>query len=699
MNEPSSPESPVLAQPPRRAVTWRSVSLGTLFVVVVCAITPFNDYVINNGFFTGSYLPAALVLGLVLLVGGNTVANGLVPRRALSTGEMAVVAAMLLVGCAVPGQGMMRNVLPLPVAFFQLGKGLEPMWRAFSALGLPDWLWAVPDPANGRQSDVVTYFYGRLPDGEPIPWRAWLRPVAAWGAFVGCTWVALLALATLVRQQWVVNERLPFPLAQLGSMLIEPPATGRRVNRLLSDRAFWIATTGVFLLHAYVAMHRYQPAYFQDLSFTFDLSKILSEPPWVHLMGEVKRSTLYFTFVGITYFIQSRVGFSLWAIFVVEAFVGMTINQTGGDMPTGAWEDQHLGACVAFLAGTMWVGRSHWMMVARHVVGRRNTETEPVNYAGRAWVFIVAVAGMFVWLRLAGCGPLMAVAFVFIVVAAHLLVTRIVAETGLPFIRVMATIPQVITNFSPSNFTSRDVFFAGLSSYFSGVSSRESVMPHAMHGMVIAGNAEDRGSRIEDREEANAAPLRSSILHPRSSSFSFLAALGWALLIGFVVSAAASLWCYYNYALPLNKNASVMENNWGAYELPRQYVGNGIVDHATGRFPPKAHNAALHMATGATVTGVLQYCALRFSGWPFMPVAYLVSHTWYIRAAWWSIFIGWLAKVLILRFGGASLYQQLRPIFVGLIVGEALAAGFWLMVAMARVSMGLEYEVVLFAPQ
>jgi hypothetical protein len=261
----------------------------------------------------------------------------------------------------------------------------------------------------------------------------------------------------------------------------------------------------------------------------------------------------------------------------------------------------------------------------------------------------------------------------------------------------------VITNFSPSNFAARDVFFAGLSSYFSGVNSRESVLPHAMHGMVIAERAEemdeDRGSKIIDRAKLSSSSSRSSILHPRSSSLPLVAAMAWALLVGFIVSAAASLWCYYNFALPLNKDASVMENHWGAYELPRQYIGNHVVDHATGRFPPKAHSPALQMTAGAVITGVLQYGALRFSGWPFMPVAYLVSHTWYIRIAWWSILLGWLAKVLILRFGGASLYQQLRPVFVGLIVGEALAAGFWLLVAMVRVSMGLGYEVVLLAPQ
>ena len=35
-----------------------------------------------------------------------------------------------------------------------------------------------------------------------------------------------------------------------------------------------------------------------------------------------------------------------------------------------------------------------------------------------------------------------------------------------------------------------------------------------------------------------------------------------------------------------------------------------------------------------------------------------------------SIFIGWLLKILILRYGGARLFRQVTPFFLGLIVGD-----------------------------
>ena len=51
-----------------------------------------------------------------------------------------------------------------------------------------------------------------------------------------------------------------------------------------------------------------------------------------------------------------------------------------------------------------------------------------------------------------------------------------------------------------------------------------------------------------------------------------------------------------------------------------------------------------------------------------------------------------------IRFGGASMMIKARPIFIGLIVGEAGAAGFWVAVSLIRIAMGLDFEEVRFLP-
>jgi hypothetical protein len=677
-----------VAMPARRAVSWRSVGLGTLLVAVVCAITPYNDYVINNSFLTGNFFPPALVLSLLTMVGINGLVNKHKPRVALSGGEMGVVTAMLMVACAVPGQGLMRNLIPLPVSFFYLGRGDDALWRVFSNLGLPAWLWPV-DMADGKTSDVVNEFYGRTPDGQSIPWRPWIVPLIGWLSFVACFYSALLALASLLRQHWAVNERVPFPLAQLGTMLIEPPERGRAANGLLSSRSFWIFAGAVFVLQSLAALHVYHQQYFPDLSFTFDLNKTLTEEPWRYLIGEVKQSTLFFTFVGITYFIQLRVGFSLWAIFIAEAFITMWFRNAGSDVTQEMWDDQHVGACATFLVGTLWVGRKHWGLVARQAVGLDRSSAQG-DYAWRARALIVAVVGMYLWLLVVGVSVAFGLAIVAFMLACHVVIARIVAETGLPFMRVHPTMYQMTSMSSPTLLTGRDMFFTGFSSYVGPVACRESLLTHALHGTLVgAGGAEDEShARSDERARAY-----------RSAARRLMAAMAWALVVAVAVSIVSSLWCYYNYTIPLNKGEQNVVNFWGSIEMPRTYIGKQIVDHSQGRYPPRAHDAMTQVGIGVGMTAVLMFGALRYASWPLMPVAYVVSTTWYVKVAWWSILVGWAAKVLILRFGGASLYQKLKPAFVGMIIGEAVATGFWLIVAIVLVWTGHEYQVIRFLPR
>jgi hypothetical protein len=45
---------------------------------------------------------------------------------------------------------------------------------------------------------------------------------------------------------------------------------------------------------------------------------------------------------------------------------------------------------------------------------------------------------------------------------------------------------------------------------------------------------------------------------------------------------------------------------------------------------------------------------------------------------WFSIFLGWLAKTLIMRFGGAQSYRKMTPAFLGLAFGDVAMMLFWL---------------------
>jgi hypothetical protein len=45
---------------------------------------------------------------------------------------------------------------------------------------------------------------------------------------------------------------------------------------------------------------------------------------------------------------------------------------------------------------------------------------------------------------------------------------------------------------------------------------------------------------------------------------------------------------------------------------------------------------------------------------------------------WFSIFLGWLCKGLIMRFGGIDTYRKVTPAFLGLVLGDVSMMLFWL---------------------
>ena len=89
---------------------------------------------------------------------------------------------------------------------------------------------------------------------------------------------------------------------------------------------------------------------------------------------------------------------------------------------------------------------------------------------------------------------------------------------------------------------------------------------------------------------------------------------------------------------------------------------------------------------------------LRFAWWPLHPVGFLLCSSYPLHKIWLSVFIGWILKVLVVRFGGAAMVRVAKPVFIGMIMGEAAAAAFWLVVTLIRALNGLHYErVVLFS--
>ena len=84
------------------------------------------------------------------------------------------------------------------------------------------------------------------------------------------------------------------------------------------------------------------------------------------------------------------------------------------------------------------------------------------------------------------------------------------------------------------------------------------------------------------------------------------------------------------------------------------------------------------LVVGGGLSVLLVAMRQRFLWWPFHPAGYVAWLGWPIDRYWLSIFLGWLAKTVVLRFFGYKAFAQLRPAAFGLILGICFILTFWL---------------------
>ena len=662
--------------------------------MLICGLTPYNDYALNNTFLVGNNLPLGVVMLLfALAVLVNAPLSRWAPRRALSSGELTVAFAMMLVACTLPSSGLMRYFPASLVAPFWYAAGDPNLLSLLEQMNLPPWLFPTFEGAGPRQwvnDPLVATFFERWPADQRPPYLAWLVPALSWGVFLFALYGALLCMTAIVRHQWADNERLAFPLAQIQIALVEQPRPGRFFNDMFSRRSFWVAFGGVFFIHAINGLHNYVPDVPQ-IPVWYNLTDILTEPPFTYLDFKLKDAAIFFTVVGVTFFVPSYVSFSLWFFFIL--FQGRLIyhGMTSGDPWPLSLRDEHFGAVLALAATILWVGRRHWWMVIRQGLrGRRDGEPAGryLPYPLAFWGLLLCCAAMVGWLMLAGAVFIGALVVVLLLMIGFLVIARIIAETGLIHGQLYVPLNKpftLIEAYSPSLPVPLKTFYLGQMVQASHFDYREPLPVYAAHAM-----------RVSDQTIFDSRPMDQDTPDSRRTGRRIMLLMLLALLVGYGVSFYSMLRVEYSYAYTLDDQARRI-NDWGSEYSPRFHITNPTQGYVRegGQYPYDPLGAII---IGFGITIALSVLRLYVAWWPLHPVGYVLLGTFPSSHLWFSIFWGWLAKVLILRFGGAGLYQNAKPFFLGLIAGEAIAAGLWLVLGLVFSAAGLPYEPVRIMP-
>jgi hypothetical protein len=691
-------------------VTPRAVVLGLTLATALSATSAYSDFVVATTPLNGSLFPLGVVSAFFVFA---IVINGplwrLRPGWAFRSSELAVALSIVLVACSVASVGLMRYLPAALTAPYALAADDPEAIAALRRADLPTWATplgdAARDPTSSATNDVVRGFVGRLvvdPDTfasrlSAVPWRAWSAPAIGWGLFFVSFFMASLALVVVFRRQWAANERLPFPLAEVYVALLEQPRPGSWLNETLRAPSFWWAAGAVFCVHAMNVLKQMYPSVSPGFPILWRLHALFADPPLSYMEWFAKQNTIYFTVIGMTYFVRSDVAFSLWGFFWITQACRIVMGFGGQEITSGMQADQLFGAMVPYGLWLTWLSRHRVAEAFRAALpdrlqwGRRGplvASSDEVERDAPEWIStraaarlaLIGVAASWVWLAFAGMSPLYATLVLGQLLLAAIVMARIVAETGVPFVMLPLPVgrtPLYLSQALPiaSALPSvRDAYFTNLLGSVLQMDTRTAMSSELSNAAQITGAAQSR----------------------RGGTGLVLALLA-SFVLSFIVSGAASLYVEYNYSVTADIYRDEPINLLGAQLSPHYGILEPTKTWSQAAPPPETHRPLVQVGIGGAVVLLCGLLRARFAAWPFHPIGFILSP--FIASCWFSVFVGWLAKRIVVRLGGSAAFRKMRPLFIGLVMGEALAGAFWAMMNLAAALAGHEYISVRLLPQ
>jgi len=617
----------------RQGVTARAVILGLL-------LTPLNvlfhvKAVWIWGWFTGqeSLFPNA-VAALALLVLVNHLLARLRPRLVLSPGELMTLYLMLVTStgliCSIwHFGGALAGNISYPFWFATDENGWKTLVSPYLQAGL-----TVQDPRA-----LEGFFLG---NASPYVWgvlRAWGGPALWWTAFVTVLLWVCLCLNSIVRRRWSDDEKLPFPLTVLPVQLADEHMG------LFRSKLWWIGLGLSAGLGAWNLLAEVVPS-LPGITVYLDYSTyVQNHHPWNFI--RIASLTWSPGAIGLCYLMPLDLAFSLlvfdlfWvAEHVLSGYLGWSTNPRAG-FPYGDY--QVAGSFVAILVTVLWLDRRFLVQVLRRIVGLESVladesrEALPYRWAGLGALLGVAFLWWFVaW---GGMSQWVAVTFLGLYFTMALVLSRVRAQLGPPSHQFFGAMPDWILRTLAGTQTigpSSLGMFALLNPFLKQQSSHPG--PVQLEALKMA-----EGGRMQSRRIA---------LSLIAVTVVTMICYFWANLhVGFQVGLATGKANHWNLGVP----------RWNYDALASQ------VRNPTG--PDLSASAA--MGFGLIFTLVLMLLKLRLAWWPLHPVAFPLAIGDSIIEFTLAIFVTWVIKSLLLRYGGLRAHRAALPLFLGLIVGDA----------------------------
>jgi hypothetical protein len=136
----------------------------------------------------------------------------------------------------------------------------------------------------------------------------------------------------------------------------------------------------------------------------------------------------------------------------------------------------------------------------------------------------------------------------------------------------------------------------------------------------------------------------------------------FVIIFSTILSIFATFWSYVDPS-----------HRVGTEEANMNWVGQESMDRLQNWLMnpiEPSSSTAISFGVEMVFTLFLAFMRMRFLWWPFHPAGYAISNSWGMSVAWFPLFIAWVIKSMVMRFGGLKLLRQLTPLFMGLMLGE-----------------------------
>lgn len=613
--------------------------VGALFLFAV--VIPYNQGM--TAFKTARMFFLLCVVSVLGIVGlANFLARLSGKTLALSRRELIVVYIMMISASAIPTMGLSEYLLPIITAPFYYATP-ENDWANLIQPYIKDWM--VP-----HDMDAIKYFYEGLPRGLEIPWRVWIRPLLAWGTLLAAVYLVMMCIMVILRKQWVERERLIFPLVQLPQEMVRGEAEGGILNRFFRNPVMWMGFAIPLIIGSVNALHSYY-------HFLPQIKVVASTPLFRRTVNLIFRWS--FPMIGFSYLINLDIAFSLWFFNLLATTQRGIFNVMGiasteklgiyGAAGNPIQAHMGMGSITVLVLFGLWVGRRH----LRDVFRKAFRGDESVDDSGEMLSYRTAVFGligglffMTFWLYWSGLPLWAALVFLFGAFLIFVGLTRIVVEGGVAE-GVASTISSTALVSGFGSTTLGPVGLAALGmTYVWAADIRTFVMASCANGLKLA-------------EE-----------HLRRKRSLF-----WAIALAIAVSLVSSIWMIMK-----------MSYTYGGINLNAWFFGGGALapfNYVAEKMntPVSPHwGGWISTGAGAGIMALLMMARQRLLWWPLHPLGFPIGAVWIMDQVWFSIFLAWLIKSIVLKYGGPKLYRQTRPFFLGMILGQFVCAGGWLIV-------------------